>query len=247
MINPQKAILLLAGQGTRLRPITEKIPKCLVEVRGKAIIINALENLANNNIKETILVVGYLKDKIKEKIGEELDGMKITYVDNDLYEQTNNTYSLWLAIKDLEEDLLVLEGDIFFEKELLKKFLGDQRENMTVIEKYNPRLDGTFVEVGNGQRILSWIHKKDRPVGFTLDDKYKTVNIHKFSRNFIKEWLIPVLEKHIKDKEGKEPIESMFSDIIQNQGKIYAFDAGGLLWIEIDDIDDLKRAEEIFE
>ncbi|OGD85606.1 hypothetical protein A2164_00750 [Candidatus Curtissbacteria bacterium RBG_13_35_7] len=246
MIRLQKAILLIAGQGTRLRPLTEKMPKCLVEVKRKAILINALENLAKNNIKEAILVVGYLKEKIKEKIGDELDGMKITYIANDLYEQTNNTYSLWLAIKDLDEDLLILEGDIFFEEELLKRFIEDKREDLTIVEKYNSKLDGTFVEVVDDQRILSWVHKKDRPIGFTLKNKYKTVNIHKFSGSFIRNWLIPALEKHAKDKKGKEPIESMFSDIIKNQGKIYVFDAKGLLWIEIDDVDDLKRAEEIF-
>lgn len=246
MINPKKAILLIAGQGTRLKPLTETMPKCLVEVNGKAILVNALENLSRCNVEESILVVGYLKEKIKEKIGKELNGMKITYIDNDLYEQTNNTYSLWLAIKNLHEDLLILEGDVFFEEKLLKEFMKDERENLTIVERYNPILDGTFVEVGEEQKITSWIHKKDRPVGFIPENKYKTVNIHKFSGNFITNFLLPILERHIKDKNGKEPIESMFRDIIKGHKEIYAFEVKRSLWIEIDDIKDLKRAEEIF-
>ncbi|MDD5689125.1 MAG: phosphocholine cytidylyltransferase family protein [Caldisericia bacterium] len=246
MINPKKAILLVAGQGTRLKPLTETMPKCLVEVNGKAILANALENLARCNVEESILVVGYLKEKIKEKIGEELNGMKITYIDNDLYEQTNNTYSLWLAIKNLHEDLLILEGDVFFEEKLLKEFMKDERENLTIVEKYNPILDGTFVEVREEQKITSWIHKKDRPVGFTPENKYKTVNIHKFSAEFIKKWLKPILKKHIEETGGEEPIEFIFSELIKNKAKIYAFNIQGIPWIEIDDAHDLKRAEEIF-
>lgn len=247
MNRPKKAIILVAGQGLRMRPLTNDIPKCLIGINKKPVLINTLQNLEQNNIKETILVVGYLKNKIKRAIEDRFGKMKITYVENDAYDKTNNSYSLWLAIKErFNEDLLLLEGDIFFENKLLKEFLADKRENLTIVEKYNPNLDGTFVGVGEDKRVLSWVHKKDRPKGFTLEDKYKTVNIHKFSAKFIKEWLKPILKKHIEETGGKEPIEFIFSEIIKNKAEIYAFDVQGTSWIEIDDIHDLKRAEEIF-
>ena len=244
----RKAILLLAGQGTRMRPLTDEMPKCLIAINGRSILANALKNLEKNNIKETVLVVGYLKDKIKEAIGESFGDMKISYIENNLYNKTNNSYSLWLAIKEgLNEDSLILEGDIFFENSLLKEFVQDKRENLTIVEKYNPRLEGTFVEIRDNQLVLSWIHKKDRPKGFTLEDKYKTVNIHKFSGQFIQNWLIPVLKKHIDETGGREPIEFIFSEIIKNKGKIHAFVNKKKTWFEIDDESDLKIAREYFD
>ncbi len=246
MTNPKKAIILVAGQGIRMKPPTDKMPKCLIEIKGRTILANALASLEKNNIKETILVVGYLKDKIEGVIGNNLGWMKISYVENSLYHKTNNSYSLWLAIKDLAEDLLILEGDVFFEEELLKEFIKDKRENLTIVEKYNPDLDGTFVEIGEGQRVLSWIHKKDRPKGFTLEDKYKTVNVHKFSASFIEQWIIPILKKHIDETGGKEPIEFIFSEIIKNKGRIDAFNTKGRPWVEIDEASDLKKANQTF-
>lgn len=246
MLKPKKAIILAAGLGTRLRPLTDKIPKSLIEINGKTILVNALEKLEKNNIKEVILVVGYLKNKIKEKVGDRFGKIKITYIENDIYDKTNNSYSLWLGLKDLNEDVLIMEGDIFFENKLLKEFLEDERENLTIVEKYNPNLDGTFVELGSKYIVLDWVHKKDRPKRFTLEDKYKTVNIHKFSSIFIKEWIIPILKSHITKKQGREPIETIFNRIIKNKGKIYAFKNRGAKWFEIDDINDLERAQEIF-
>jgi choline kinase len=246
MVKPKKAIILIAGQGTRMRPLTYETPKCLIEINKKTILVNALENLEQNNIDEVILVVGYLKDKIKEAIGKKFGKMNIRYVDNDLYNETNNSYSLWLALKNFNEDLLLLEGDIYFEEKLLREFLRDKRENLTIVEKYNPNLDGTFVEIREDKSVLKWIHKDDRQEGFTLKDKYKTVNIHKFSAAFIKERIIPILEKHIQETNGKEPIEFIFSELIKNKGEIYAFEISKEKWVEIDDANDLKRAKEIF-
>ena len=106
----KKAIILVAGRGQRLKPLTDKNPKCLIEINGKTILINTIDSLAENNLKEVILVVGYLKDKIKKTIGDNWKGMQITYFDNDLFQKTNNSYSLWLGIEGLDENLLILEG-----------------------------------------------------------------------------------------------------------------------------------------
>lgn len=245
-MKPKKAIILIAGLGTRLSPLTNTMPKCLTEINGKSIIANMLEKLEQNHIEETILVIGYLGNKIKKTIGKKFGNMKVSYIENDIYDKTNNSYSLWLAIKNLDEPLLILEGDVFFENKLLKELLDDERENITAVEKYNPHLDGTFVDVAEDGIVKSWIHKKDRPQGFTIEDKFKTINIHKFSKNFIRNQIIPILKKHIEETQGKEPIEFIFKEIIKNGGKIQAYDAYSIKWFEIDDQKDLKKTEEIF-
>lgn len=244
-----KAITLVAGRGTRLKPLTDKTHKCLTEVNGRAILVNMLENLESLGLEETILVVGYLGDQIKGRIGNKFGKMKISYVENPSYERTNTSYSLWMALKDLEveDKLSILEGDVFFEKELLKKFLADGFSTSTVVQKYNPNLDGSFVELDEDNLVIDWVHKKIRPADFTLEDKFKTVNIHKFDKVFVEGILKPTLEQHVEKKEGLEPIEYVMRDIVTNKGgRVHAFEVGKLKWFEIDDIKELKLAEEIF-
>ncbi len=241
-----KAIILVAGLGTRLRPITDKIPKCLVKVNGKTILEDALDGLEKNNVEEAILVVGYLKDQVKQAIGNQFGKMRISYVDNDIYDKTNNSYSLWLAIKDLIEPLLILEGDVVFENKLLENFLADPRENLSILEKYNSNLDGSFVNLDQSQRIVEVIHKKDRPEGFTLEDKYKTVNIHKFSSQFVENYLKPVLAKYSQEGGENEPIERVLNELVQGEAEIAGFETNGLKWFEIDDAQDLAKAEDLF-
>lgn len=242
-----KAIILVAGMGTRLKPFTETMPKCLTEVNGKAILVNALEILEKQGIKETTLVVGYLKDKIKDKIGEKFGEMDIRYTENPIYNKTNTSYSLWVALKEsnLEEDLLILEGDVFFEEELLKRFIQNISETTTIVQKYNPQLDGSFVKLNNEKKVIDWIHKSVRKQDFTVEDKYKTVNIHKFSKEFLQNTFVPVLRKHIEEKKGAEPMEFVMQDIVKKIN-LDAFETQGLKWFEIDDADELKIAEKLF-
>tara|TARA_Y100000310_G_scaffold341988_1_gene443218 strand:- start:922 stop:1674 length:753 start_codon:yes stop_codon:yes gene_type:complete len=243
-----KAIILVAGIGTRLKPLTDTVPKCLTEVNGKSILFNMLEQLNSVGVEETILVIGYLGNQIKERIGDKFGNMKITYLKNDIYNQTNTSYSLLVGLNDLEIDdnLLVLEGDVFFERSLLINFLNDGFLTSTVVQKYNPNLDGSFVEL-NGDKVVDWIHKKTRPTDFTIEDKFKTVNIHKFDNLFLKNVLKPVLNRHVEEKKGTEPIEFVMQDIVKEKhGKIHAFETGTLKWFEIDNIAELRIAEEMF-
>jgi len=243
-----KAIILVAGMGTRLKPLTDTMPKCLTEVNGTAILANMLEKLSSAGVEESVLVIGYLGDVIKKRIGDSFGDMKVSYVENPIYDKTNTSYSLWVALKEMEvkDTLLVLEGDVFFEKKLLVEFLSNGFETSTVVQKYNPNLDGSFVEL-KGDAVVDWIHTKARPADFTIEDNFKTVNIHKFSPGFVKDMLIPVLKQHVEENKGTEPIEYVMQDIVtKKQGKINAFETGKLKWFEIDTEDELKIAEDIF-
>ncbi len=243
-----KAVILAAGMGTRLKPLTDTMPKCLTEVNGKPILINMLENLEDSRIDEAIIVVGYLADKIRERVGSEFKRMKVSYVENDIYSKTNTSYSLWLALKNLEnyDSILILEGDVFFERKLLAEFLNLNFSTSTVVEKYNPSLDGSFVEL-KGNEVNDWVHKSRRYANFIIEDKFKTVNIHKFDRNFAENILKPALSRHVSESNGTEPIEYILQDIVKEKGaKITAFETGKLRWFEIDDLNDLRIAEKIF-
>tara|TARA_Y100000310_G_scaffold342034_1_gene443449 strand:+ start:24042 stop:25832 length:1791 start_codon:yes stop_codon:yes gene_type:complete len=242
-----KSIILAAGMGTRLRPLTEDAPKCLTEVNGKPILVNMLENLESLGITHTRIVIGYKGDKIRKEIGNSFKNMTIDYVVQDRLEQTNTSYALLLGLNNLEiqDYLLVLEGDVFFEKNLLKKFLKSGTLSSTIVEKYNPNLDGSFVDIKQG-KIIDWIHKSKRQPDFAIEDKFKTVNIHRFNKDFLENYLKPILSQHVRDYNGSEPLEYVMQDIVRNNGKIYSFEVGNLKWFEIDDLNELKIAEEIF-
>ncbi len=239
-----RAIILAAGLGTRLKPFTDKQPKCLTEVNGKPILVNMLENLEKAGIKNTDIVIGYLGDTIKNKIGKRFSSININYIENPIYDKTNSSYSLWLAVKNLNEDILFLEGDVFFEEAILKELMSNPNDS-TIVEKYNPELDGSFVEIKNNL-VSDWIHKSRRKEDFTKEDKFKTVNIHKFSKNFLNTYLLPILAKHTEEKKGVEPIEYIMEDIVKNHAKIEAIEVGNKKWVEIDDANDLKIAETTF-
>lgn len=243
-----KAIILAAGIGTRLKPLTDTIPKCLVKVHDKNILENALICLQQIEVDETIIVIGYHGNKIIEYFGNNFNGMKLTYVENKIYDKTNTSYSLWLALENLvfDEKLLLLEGDVFFEKKLLFKLISDVYSASTAVQKYNPLLDGSFVEVKN-EIVFDWIHKSKRTPQFTIEDKYKTINIYSFSKGFVETILHPVLKNHIKANGMNEPIEYIMQDIVKYRGGlIHAVDMENIKWFEIDDINDLENAERIF-
>ncbi|MHA1293073.1 MAG: phosphocholine cytidylyltransferase family protein [Promethearchaeota archaeon] len=132
-----QAIILAAGRGVRLSPITDKIPKCLVEINGIPFLINTLDALSTHKeINEVIIVIGYKKEMIKSLIGNSYKGLKIKYVENDIWDKTNNIYSLWMASDLIKEDLILLEGDVFFEHKILDPIFNEKEKNIVLVATY---------------------------------------------------------------------------------------------------------------
>src|SRR3989344_9179183 len=114
----KKAIILAAGTGSRLWPLTNDVPKALSEVNGRTILTNTLENLYRCGINGVIVVIGYCGKEIELHVGSSYKGMGVSYIKNDDYQNTNSMFSLWLARDYLKEDCLVIEGDIITEEEI---------------------------------------------------------------------------------------------------------------------------------
>jgi choline kinase len=244
-----KAIILAAGMGTRLKPLTYLIPKCLAEVNGKIILENMLEILERIKVDETIIVVGYRSAQIINKFGTQINKMKIAYVSNNNFEHTNTSYSLLIGLNKtvIDDCTLILEGDIFFEQKLIETFVNDKNSLGTIIDVYNPDLDGSFVDVDCNFIVLDWIHTNRRKNDFVIEKHYKTVNVHKLNKEFLTDILYPVLERSIIEKKGVEPLEYIFQDIILSTNvKIKGCLAYPFKWCEIDTVKDLDVAEKIF-
>ncbi len=242
-----QALILAAGTGSRLGKHTKENTKCMLEVNGHTLIMQALEILNNVGITKLVLVVGYKKDNLIEHVGDQYKNISIEYVENPIYDKTNNIYSLYLAKDKLaEDDTILLESDLLFEESILKRLLEDERPSLAVVDKYAAWMDGTTVVLDEDDHILNFFSKnlfRFQDVG----EYYKTVNIYKFSKNFSNQIYIPFLEAYSKAMGDNEYYESVLRVLtILDRHELRAMRLEGEKWYEIDDVQDKANAEVIF-
>lgn len=242
-----KAIILAAGMGSRLKALTKDNPKCMVKVNDKTLIERALSQLDRYNLEEIILVLGYKKDVLKEYINSLGIKTKVSYIDNDIYDKTNNIYSLYLAKEEmLKNDILLLESDLIFDESILKNLIENSSKNMAVIASYESWMDGTCVKLDKENNIVDFVTSKKFDFN-NIKDLYKTVNIYKFSKEFNKCY-IKFLEAYLSSNGENQYYETVLETMIN----VLPNELKGLIlknsqkWYEIDDKQDLDIAESIF-
>jgi choline kinase len=233
------ALLLAAGTGSRLRPLTLDAPKCLTEVGGKPILGRLLDNLRSQGIKRLVVVTGYLDHCVRKYLRKHAADMTVDYVFNPIYQTTNNIYSLWLARKMLQEPFVLVESDLVFEKSMLKDML---RPDKIAVSTLLPWMNGTTVDLNSQEGVAAFhvnheAHKERR---------YKTVNIYSLS---LQSWqkVIARLDCYIADERVGEYYEAAFADMVAD-GTL-KFDAVFFdknRWYEVDTIEDLHQAEKLF-
>lgn len=244
--------MLAAGMGKRLGRYTQNGTKCMVLVNGKSLIEYAIEALVKAKIEKLTLVIGYkgdvLKNYISSKFNEEnLGGMKIEYIENSVYDKTNNIYSLYLA-KDLlvNEDTILLESDVIFDYKILQDLVNSPEKNLAVVSKFEPWMDGTCTLIDEDKNILAVLDKAHFNWNET-ESYYKTVNIYKFSKEFSARFYVPFLEAYQKAFGKNEYYETVLKVLtILGSSNLKAFDVSGDKWYEIDDPSDLSIAENRF-
>ena len=180
--------------GRRLGELTNNNTKCMLEVNGVRLIDRTLETIAKQGIKHVVLVVGYEAQNVKDWVGTHYKGMDITYVENSVYDKTNNIYSLFLAREHLlEDDTLLLESDLIFDDSMLDLIIHNPYPNLALVAKYETWMDGTMVRISEDNDIMSFIPKKAFKYS-DIENYYKTCNIYKISREFSATQYEPFLE-----------------------------------------------------
>lgn len=241
-----KAVILAAGQGTRLRPLTNHMPKCLVQVHGKPLLQYQLESLEQAGIQHCIIVVGYLGDQVQRHFGQRFGNVRISYVTNEIFESTNNIYSLWLARQELNDDILLLEGDLLFEDDLLWDLIQGRYTDAAVVDSFNPSMNGTVIMARNGLST-SMVLKSQQPEDFDFRNALKTVNIYVLSRETLSKRLLPTLDSYIARGLTGEFYEAVMAHLIANGDLQMAVHMTGIrTWTEIDTEEDLRQAEKLF-
>lgn len=242
-----QAIILAAGMGKRLGELTKENTKCMIKVHSKTLIERMLTQLSNENIQRIIIVIGYKGENVKRLVGDSFNGIPVVYVENEIYDKTNNIYSLFLARKFLKEDeTILLESDLIFSDQILKKLINDPYPNLTVVSKYESWMDGTVVTLDKDNNIINFIPKQ----AFCFKDKdsyYKTVNIYKFSAEFSSNIYVPFLKAYSKALGNNEYYEQVLRVIsLLDKSNLKALPIAGEKWYEIDDEQDLNNAEALF-
>ena len=242
-----QAIILAAGIGRRLGKITKDIPKCMVRINGTPIIENAVKNLLKAGIEDIVIVVGHGKDVLINFLKERFPKANFEFVENPEYSKTNNIYSLYLA-RDFfgRDDTILLESDVMFESEVLERLLSDKREVLAVVDKYKSWMDGTVVKLDEEDNITAFIPQEFFDYK-ELDEYYKTVNIYKFSAEYMKDVYLPFLEAYIKVLGRNEYYELVLRVISSlERANIKALKLQGEKWYEIDTPEDIRNAECVF-
>lgn len=242
-----QAVILAAGMGKRLGKYTEDRTKCMVEVGGKHLIDRAVEAIKGAGIRRLVIVVGYKGRELEQYLKENIKDLELIIVHNDVYDQTNNIYSLYLAKNELaREDTILLESDLIYDYDVIRMLVDDEAENMVTVAKYEQWMDGTVAKLDKDGNICEFIDK----VNFRFSEAgnyYKTVNIYKFSKDFLCNQYIPFLDAYIQ-AYGKNQYYEMVLKILAHvrYSKLKALILKDINWYEIDNEQDLKIAEVIF-
>lgn len=234
-----KAVILAAGIGSRLRPLTTDIPKCMVEVNGVKIIEQQIKSLLKNNINNILVIVGYKQEKIRKYLQENFSFVNI--IENEKYLETNNMYSMSLAKEFVnKESFIFMNADVFFEEKIITELLIDKREDLIVCDNGNYLEESMKIIVNSKEKNIEKISKqimKEEAYGTTID-------IYKLSKKSTIKFF-DIIENYIKEKKEMNMWTEVAVQELLKQEKFYSKDIK-LKWVEIDNFDDLKLAEKLF-
>lgn len=237
---PRTALLLAAGMGNRLSPLTDGTAKCMVGLSGIPILERLIRTLGAHDFTRLVVVVGHMSDSIQDYLGERSGDIDISYVVSPLYRSTNNIYSLWLAREVIDEPVLLIESDLVFAEPLLQEMLVPDR---AAISRQLPWMNGTTVTLKGRTEIKAFCLGEMSRADAT---HFKTVNMYSFSRRSWRD-ICERLDTYVAADRTGDYYESVLAEMVADGSLTLApviFDANS--WYEIDTLADLAAAEIVF-
>ncbi|MFT4168588.1 MAG: phosphocholine cytidylyltransferase family protein [Dysgonomonas sp.] len=233
-----KAVILAAGIASRLRPLTNNTPKCLLNVGSKCLLARTIDSLIANGFDRLVIVTGYLKEMIESFVSANYPDLRVEYIFNSKYDSTNNIYSLWLAKSAVQgQSMLLLDSDILFDSALISALLESKQENCLALNSHELgdeeikvilNTDGQITEISKTCSI-------ETAVG-------ESVGIEKFSAEFVQD-LYTELDDMILNK-GQSGVfyEMAFENLIKKGAEIYTVDTTNIFSMELDTVEDFETA-----
>jgi len=235
-----KAVILAAGRGTRLLPLTKHTCKALLLLNNKPIIEYALDTLSDCGIEQAVIVVGHCGDEFKKRLGNKYKNVAIEYIYNPIYEKTNSTYSLWLAKDSVKNDIIVINADTICPRIVMEEMLKTSHSiAMAVDETLTGELSEDAMKVTIVDGLIKNASKKIPP----KDTHGDAIGIYRFQNDGV-----VVLYEELKKVVEENILDQLFTFAVQrimDKNNVRPVNTRGLLWIEIDDHKDLKNAEKI--
>jgi 2-aminoethylphosphonate-pyruvate transaminase len=235
-----QAVILAAGSGTRLRPLTENLPKGLIQVGEKTLLEYSLDGLKQKGIDEVIIVAGFKSELLQKKFSNNYNGLRITYIFNHEYARTGSMYSLSKAKDSIKDkDILLLESDLLFDSKAVRIALNSQFKDLILVADISNSGDEVYICVDNNHRLTA--------LGKNISEDMKKnavgelMGISRFSKEFLEELFKRAEEEYCKSVYTSHYEECVFA-VNQSGCPVYAELCKGLAWIEIDRQEDLEKA-----
>lgn len=234
-----KTVILAAGIASRLKPLTDNTPKCLLKVDGKCILERTIENLIATNNREIIIVTGYLENKIREFVTERFPELNVIYIFNSVYATTNNIYSLWMAKEAVAGDsMLMMDSDIVFDKNIITKLVNSGYENCLALKKHNVQDEEIKVKTDDAGRVVA-INKEV----IATEALGESIGIELFGKNGVAELYRILDHKVVAEKKVNQFYETAFEELAENF--LYVVDTTEYFCMEIDTAEDLALARDL--
>jgi 2-aminoethylphosphonate-pyruvate transaminase len=238
-----KAVILAAGMGTRLGELTKEIPKSLLLIENKTLLERSLDNIQKSGIDETIVVTGYLNHEIQNKIGNDHNGMKITYVHSPEFSSTGSMHSLLQAKDAIGDNSIVLfESDLLYHQKAISTILSSPKKDIILVADLLHSGDDVYVCTNDESHVTL--------LGKNIDDEKRQnalgalVGISKYSNEFLQNLFSHAKEDYEKGEGDYHYEETVLSSSHKNDLPVHGLFCNDLHWIEVDNANDLKRARE---
>ena len=231
-----KAILLAAGAATRLRPLTNETPKCLLPVAGVPMLRRALQNLQASGMEELVLVTGFHAEKIQDAVREWAPALKVTWIHNAEWATTNNSVSLLLARDAVEgQPFVLLDSDIVFERGVVDALLGSPHPDALALRPGKMGAEEIKVELDAGGRVLliGKAFAPERAAG-------ESIGIEKFSAAGGHGMFEELEDRVTTHGLVNEWYEASWQQWFDKGGVMHAVDVGAHYCAEIDTVEDLE-------
>ena len=231
-----KAVILAAGVGKRLWQITQHYPKCLIEIGGRSLLHRHLATLASVGILRADIVVGYKQEMVRAAVERESCGVDVTFLANEQFHR-GSISSLWIARTVLDDDVIFMDADVLFHREILRRLVHSSYENALLMDETVTQTGEECMVVVARGRVIALTKKMPNHydyagegVGFLKVKRADTPHVVASLRSYI--------DKAAWNMEYEDALLEYFHDVKVDHEKI-----GGLPWIEIDFVDDVRKAE----
>lgn len=234
------AVILAAGMASRLRPLTNDTPKCLLDVKGRSLLERSMDSLIAAGVREFVIVTGYLHEKIESFVAKRYgETISVKFIHNEVFETTNNIYSLWLARPAVDgKQFLLLDSDLLYDPQIVKLVVESSSDNVLTLIRHDLGEEEMKVVIGSDGNITE-ISKTCSPAAAAGE----SLGIEKIGTAYSTALYVE-LEKMMNEEHLENKFYELAFERLIKQGHTYSvFDASGYFSCELDTVEDFENAK----